>query len=250
MLEESTKRRARLDWRVLFGIVLTSFWLLSGVVYLFAKVGFGNFTDLPVGEIGSFLEGAFAPLAFLWLVIGHFMQQSEISANTQALQAQEQSIKRQELQSRRDGFFKLLELVQGQLGSIAGFHFISVVGSTGTGEVSDEQYSEMRSQSANGDSALFVRQMISLATTHRDDPEKMKEIFLGTDIRQRHSENYERIFGEILSTANDIDHQNLIENALVYGSPWGMHYRIIRHIQGKERINELSGFVTMQGKSQ
>lgn len=77
----------------------------------------------------------------------------------------------------------------------------------------------------------------------------MKEIFLGTDIRQRHSENYARIFGEILTTANDIDHQNLIENALVYGSPWGMLYRIIRHIQGKERIDELSGFVTVQGKT-
>ncbi len=170
MIEKVTKSGTRLDWRVIFGIVLTSIWLLTGLIYLFAKVGFSSFTELPVGEIGSFLEGAFAPLAFLWLVIGHFMQQSEISANTRTMQAQEQSIKRQELHSRRDGFFKLLELVQSQLGSIAGFHYISVVGSTGTGEVNDEQFSEMRSQSANGDSALFVRQMISLATTHRNDP--------------------------------------------------------------------------------
>ena len=138
--------------------------------------------------------------------------------------------------------------MQGQLASIAGFHYISVVGSTGTGEVADEEYSEMRSQSANGDSTLFVRKMISLATAHRDDPDQIKEIFLGTEIRQRHSDNYERIFGEILSTANEIDHQNLIENALVYGSSWGMLYRIIRHVQGKESIDELSGFVTIQGK--
>ena len=123
-------------------------------IYL-PRLGLAILQTCPSVKLAASWRGAFAPLAFLWLVIGHFMQQSEISANTQALQAQEQSIKRQELQSRRDGFFKLLELVQGQLGSIAGFHFISVVGSTGTGEVSDEQYSEMRSQSANGDSALF-----------------------------------------------------------------------------------------------
>ena len=249
MIDKPQKPRAKLDWRVVFGTVLTSLWLLAGVTYLFAKVGFGNFTELPVGEIGSFLEGAFAPLAFLWLVIGHFMQQSEISANTRTMQAQEQSIRRQELQSRRDGFFKLLELVQGQLASIAGFHYISVVGPTGTNEVSDEQYAEMRSQSVNSDSTLFVRKMISLATSHRESPEKIRDIFVGTEIRQRHSENFERIFGEILTTASEIDHQNLIENALIYGSPWGMQYRIIRHIQGKESIDELSDFVTVQGKT-
>ncbi|MEO0368363.1 MAG: hypothetical protein AAF197_06195, partial [Pseudomonadota bacterium] len=214
MTKQPSKNRLALDWRVVFGIVVTSVWLLTGLIYLSAKVGFGTFSDLPVGEIGSFLEGAFAPLAFLWLVIGHFMQQSEISANTVAMQSQEQSIKRQELHSRRDGFFKLLELVQSQLGSIAGFHYISVVGSTGTEEVSNEEYAELRSRSANGDPALFVRRMVSMAAQARGDTEKMEEIFLGTEIRQRHSNNFEQTFEKILKAANEVDHQDLIENAL------------------------------------
>ncbi|NCF19952.1 MAG: hypothetical protein GWP63_17085 [Haliea sp.] len=42
-------------------------------------VGLNSFVTLPTADIGSFLEGAFASLAFLWLVNGHFMQQKVIT---------------------------------------------------------------------------------------------------------------------------------------------------------------------------
>jgi hypothetical protein len=42
-------------------------------------VGLNSFVTLHTADIGSFLVGAFAPLAFLWLVIGHFMQQKVIT---------------------------------------------------------------------------------------------------------------------------------------------------------------------------
>ena len=38
--------------------------------------------------MGRFLEGTFAPLAFLWLVMGYFLQQKELSENTTAIQQQ------------------------------------------------------------------------------------------------------------------------------------------------------------------
>ena len=72
MTDKETTRFS-IDWRVAFGLILTTVWITTGCIYLFAKVGWGNFVDLPTADIGSFLEGAFAPLAFLWLVIGHFM---------------------------------------------------------------------------------------------------------------------------------------------------------------------------------
>jgi len=40
-------------------------------------MGWVNFVNLPPGEIGRFLEGAFAPQAFIWLVIGHKMQHNK-----------------------------------------------------------------------------------------------------------------------------------------------------------------------------
>ena len=74
-----------LDWRVAFGLGVTLTWITAGITYLFTIVGLENFVYLPTADIGSFLEGAFAPLAFLWLVVGHFMQQKEITANTKAV---------------------------------------------------------------------------------------------------------------------------------------------------------------------
>lgn len=241
----SKKEASSIDWRVMLGVVLTSIWIGTGLLYLFGKVGVLNFVDLPTGDIGSFLEGAFAPLAFLWLVIGHFMQQSEISANTKAVQLQEQSAQRQELHSRRNSYFKLLNLIQEQLGSIAGFHFISVLGPTGAQEITTEQYGAMRTE-ASQDSALFVRKMISLAATHTEDREKITEIFFGTDIRTRHSTNFEETFGKLLASAQAIDQDDMVVNALLFGSPFGMLYRIIRTAQGKEEINPITGFATQQ----
>ncbi len=96
------KSRFSIDWRVAFGLGVTLTWITTGLIYLLSVVGWNSFVHLPTADIGSFLEGAFAPLAFLWLVIGHFMQQSEITANTKAITLQEQSARRLELHSQRD----------------------------------------------------------------------------------------------------------------------------------------------------
>lgn len=233
------------DWRILFGTFLTASWILSGLLYLLGKVGWNNFVDLPTGDIGSFLEGAFAPLAFLWLVIGHFMQQSEISANTKAITLQEQSAKRQEIHAQRTSYFQLMGLVQEQLGAIAGFHYLSVAGPTGTGEVDNDKFNELRAESS-ADPSIFIRKMISLTVGYRDDVEQLKEIFFGTAIRTRHSENFANTFAKLIKNAEAVDHDELVTNALKYGSPAGILYRIIRHLQGKELIDPVSGFATVQ----
>jgi hypothetical protein len=97
----SDKEPFSIDWRIAFGLIVTVAWFTAGLIYLLGVVGWGRFVHLPTADIGSFLEGAFAPLAFLWLVIGHFMQQKEITANTKAINIQEQSARRLELHSAR-----------------------------------------------------------------------------------------------------------------------------------------------------
>lgn len=83
-----------MDWRIALGLSLTCLWLLTGSAYISSSVGWAGFVSLPVEEVGSFLEGAFAPLAFLWLVIGYFLQQQELIQNTQAMRAQATEIAR------------------------------------------------------------------------------------------------------------------------------------------------------------
>jgi hypothetical protein len=62
------------DWRIWFGLASTVFWLGLGFLYIATTVGWANFVSQPADTVGGFLEGAFAPLAFLWLVIGFFLQ--------------------------------------------------------------------------------------------------------------------------------------------------------------------------------
>ena len=151
-----------MDWRIVLGLSVTVLWIGAGLFYLSFVVGSGNFVHLPTADIGSFLEGAFAPLAFLWLVIGHFMQQKEISSNTRAIKLQEQSARRLELHSRQDSYFKLLNLVQNQLGAIAAFHYMSIAGPTGTGEISGEEFVEQRAISSTGHHGWFIHKMLGL----------------------------------------------------------------------------------------
>ena len=210
-----------IDWRIALGMALTTAWITAGLTYLLGIVGWGNFIHLSTGDIGSFLEGAFAPLAFLWLVIGHFMQQKEISANTKAITLQERSAQRLELHSRRDSYFKLLSLVQDQLGSIASFHYISVFGDSGFGKMTFEEFSKHRETSGGGDHAYFIRLMTIETFGLRDDPDAVGEMYFGTDIRTRHTENYVKTFEKLLRTALEIDTDEMISGALLHGSAAG-----------------------------
>lgn len=232
------------DWRVAFGLSVTLVWITTGLVYLLLVVGWGNFVYLPTADIGSFLEGAFAPLAFLWLVIGHFMQQKEITANTKAISIQEQSARRLEVHSQRDSYFKLSELVQEQLGTIAAFHYMSVCGPTGTGEITGDEFTEQRHRTATGDHSWFIRKMISLAVTNREEMTQLCEIFYGTDVRERHSENFVHTFSKLLKNAEAVDTDDMVVDALLNGSASGLLFRIIQHVRGEERIGELMGFPT------
>ncbi len=231
-----------MDWRIAFGLAVTLTWITTGLIYLLRVVGWNNFVHLATADIGSFLEGAFAPLAFLWLVIGHFMQQKEITANTRAISIQERSARRLEVHSQRDSYFKLHDLVQAQLGGIAGFHYMSVCGPTGSGEISGEEFADQRNQSANGDPSWFIRKMIALAVNRRDDPEALREIFFGTEIRTRHANNYTRAFAKLLRNAEAVDTDEIIADALVNGSAAGILYRIIEHVSGNEQIDSMMGF--------
>ena len=72
-MDEDPQHTPALDWRIFFGVGVTSLWICAGLVYLTflvyltLVVGWSNFLALPTADIGSFFEGAFAPPAFLWL---------------------------------------------------------------------------------------------------------------------------------------------------------------------------------------
>lgn len=71
-----------------WGIGITVLWLF--VIFLFWFFGDLDSPD-SLNELGDFLAGIFAPVAFLWLVLGYIQQGRQLEQNTKALELQERA---------------------------------------------------------------------------------------------------------------------------------------------------------------
>ena len=195
MQDENTRKSyIPQDWRILVALILTVVWFLFLFVYIARNVGWSSFMDLPIEEMGTFLEGAFAFLAFLWLVIGLFIQQSVLAENNQELrrtnlhsEKQTQAIAATEMNARQETFFKIAESTRRQLGSNTGLLFISSQGPIGNEAYSSEDLAEIWKQFAGGDVEVFSRLFLTMAATTGQD---FFELFYGTEIRRRHTETF------------------------------------------------------------
>jgi hypothetical protein len=233
-----------MNWRIWLGLGLTGLWIMLGIVYISSNIGWPRFATLPAEELGNFLEGAFAPLAFLWLVIGYFLQQKELQQNTAALRAQADEIHRtaeqaviqsenlvaSEMHARQEAFLQIANSVRAQLGSIAGLLYISSQGASGSGRASGNEISQLfTAQGSGNDVEAFSRRLLE---THlsMDDPKEQFELFYGTEVRARHSNNFVFTFERLLRRAISVDTENMIQDALS-ASGHGFLYRIIKRHQ-------------------
>lgn len=216
-------------------------WIMLGVIYISANIGWADFVVLPADDMGNFLEGAFAPLAFLWLVIGYFLQQKELEQNTAALNAQAVQISRSaeqaviqsknlaatEIHARQEAFLQIAQSVRGQLGSIAGLLFLSSQGPSGDETVSPQEQAELFSaQNAGVDSEAFSRRLLT-ANLRLDSEEEKLEIFYGTEVRARHTNNFIFTFERLCDRATGVDTENMIVDS-VRASGHGFLYRIMK----------------------
>lgn len=210
------------DWRIWFGLSLTFFWFCFLFIYIDRNVGWSAFLDLPIEEMGTFLEGAFAFLAFLWLVIGLFIQQSVLAENNEELrrnnlhsEKQTLTIAATEMNARQGTFFKIAESTRKQLGSISGLLFISSQGPVGNSNYSSEALADIWKQFAGGDSEVFSRLFLTMPAVGDVD---FAELFYGTDIRRRHTENFLVGYDRLIELAKDCDTDNIILDTLIYSA--------------------------------
>jgi hypothetical protein len=216
------------DWRIWFGLVVTFIWIGGGLWFVVGSVAADPDQELTLGVIGNFLEGAFAPLAFLWLVLGLFMQQRELANNTEMLrrtseqsEKQTQAIAATEMNARQETFFKIAESVKHQLGGITGMLFAGGLGPVGSKRFSREEVADMFQKASSGDAEIFAREFLSM--------EYMEEGGIGsllydTDIRRRHSRNYRRTYERLVELARGCDVDGIICDSLNQSS-FGLLYR-------------------------
>ena len=213
MITRAITQLRQIDWRIFMGVIITALWLIGGIVYVRGS-NFSQATlyDIPLQDIGSFLEGAFAPLAFLWLVIGLFIQQRELADNTEVLrqtsiqsEKQTQAIAATEMNARQETFFKIAENVRNQLGGITGMLFISCMGATEGQRVPKERIAEMWHMLARRDDQVFAREFLLLDAV---DYGGYEELFYKTEIRRRHTKNFVRTFDRLMAMAKECDADN------------------------------------------
>jgi hypothetical protein len=77
--------------RFRFGVFVSFAWLIAAAALLFWK--WPDFQSMPPNAWGDFFAGCFAPLAFLWLVLGYLQQGEELRLSTKALQLQAEELR-------------------------------------------------------------------------------------------------------------------------------------------------------------
>ena len=207
------------DWRIQLGLGLTFTWLVLGGLFISINVSWSAFVRLPIAELGNFLEGAFAPLAFLWVVIGLFIQQKVLAENNKELrrnniqsEKQTQAIAATEMNARQETFFKISDATRRQIGAISGMLLISSKGPQADGTFEETQLMELWNQFAGGDSEVFSRRFLIMAGSGKVD---VKDMLYGTEIRRRHTDNIILNFDRIFRLAKDCDTANIISDSLL-----------------------------------
>jgi hypothetical protein len=216
------------DWRIWFGLVVTFVWIAGGLAFVMSSVHADPDQDLTLDVIGNFLEGAFAPLAFLWLVLGLFMQQRELANNTEVLrktseqsEKQTQAIAATEMNARQETFFKIAESVKHQLGGISGMLFAGGLGPVGSSRYNRDEITEMFQKASNGDAEIFARQFLSMEFM---DEGGIGSLLYDTDIRRRHTRNFRRTFERLVELARGCDVDGIIVDTMSQ-SAFGLLYQ-------------------------
>lgn len=94
--------------RFRFGLAVTTIWLAT-MATLFYCSG-TQASQMKPNEWGDFFAGVFAPLAFLWLVLGYLQQGEELRLSTDALRLQAEELKNSVEQQR-----ELVEVTRQQV---------------------------------------------------------------------------------------------------------------------------------------
>jgi hypothetical protein len=231
-----------IDRRILLGLALTALWLGLTLAYIGAGIGWRAFFALPPSEIGNTLEGFVSPLAFLWLVLGLFLQQSELGQNSRALTLQSEALQKSaeqaeiqaraihanELHARQDTFVDLVRLVNRQLGVISGLLYLSSQAMTAGGSVPTEKIAAFWTQLGAGDNDVFMRGLLGSSAT--STPQQSFDLFYSTPVRTRHTEAYVAAFARLLRAAESCDPDGLIRDAIL-GDGSGRLFLLMTHLR-------------------
>ena len=215
----------KIDWRLLLASLLTIGYLALLSIYVADTVGFRNLPTVSIERLGNFLEGAFAPIAFLWLVVGYFLQQKELAQNTRAIQLQNQEIKKtaeqavrqseailkSEEHQRRESFLHISDIVMRQLATITSYLYLSSQ-AAGVNFLTDEDVESLFERSRESKGETFIFEMLRMLAL--SGPIYSYKLLYGTEIRRRHTEEFLTVYERLSKEARIVDPSEMIIDSL------------------------------------
>lgn len=210
------------DWRIVFAVVLTFIWLV-GWTTVALVVGWDSFWHTELVSLGG-LEGLFAPMAFLWLVVGLFVQQKELSVNTAVLeqsnlQAAEQTrvLATTELRARQSAFFQIRDNIFRSTGTLLGYMITTTLGPQGKGKYKEKEIEEIWKNHGAGEFDRFSLMILA-------DDLATEELLFANATNRSWTEDVVRNFRNLLRLANDCDDENRTISKSVTQSSLGYVY--------------------------
>jgi hypothetical protein len=149
---------------------------------------------------------------------------SAVDVGPEVSRAQARAIEANALHQQQETTMMVADRVHRQLGSVMGLLWMSSQ-ATSTGSATDEQVGTLWNQLGAGDPESFARQMMALYF-RAENPDSARELFVGTEVRARHSRTIRDTFGRLLVKVRACDSDGVIEDALLGGSN-GRIYQII-----------------------
>lgn len=101
---------------LVIGILLSVVWASIIGWYLFSHIGWDTLKIEEFNEVGDFMAGAFAPLAFAWFVLALLIQSEQLK-----LQSAELSLQREELAAQRKELAEAVEQAEAQAKGIQAY---------------------------------------------------------------------------------------------------------------------------------
>ena len=142
---------------------------------------------------------------------------------------QAEATARAEMHQRRESFLKLAELVRTQLGYVVALLYLSSqMADNNEEKPAQERLADLWSVVGRDDPEAFSRELLRTSTL--STRQYCFKLFFGTEIRTRHTTNFERSFERLLRAAESCDEDDMIRDALL-GSAHGNLYRRIMAVR-------------------
>ena len=160
------------------GFTFTALWITAIAIYAICK----DIKALEPNELGDFLAGACAPIAFFWLILSFRQQSKELELQRHQLELQKEEIKDLAKESRIQSFYKKMEFEEASLELMYNelSKKLAEIRFSGNEDRTKEHFERYQKRYDTGEKLVYWNYLQQALTTDID-PENISKIYMVSD---------------------------------------------------------------------